>query len=169
MYADLTIQNRVFDADVSSRAKIVMFALIHHADKNSGIAFPKYEMIGAKVNLCRTSVSGALTELERCGLIKEVARAGRSIHYQLYLEGGLPMTVANSKKLAGKAAASDVQNADVSCVESEHQTSRIQTSDVQNPDIRCPESQHQMSRIPTSDVQNPDIRCPESRHQMFRI
>ena len=64
MYADLKTQEWVFSADLTAPAKLVLFALIYHANKDTGLTFPSQETIAAKTSLTRPTVCKALKALD---------------------------------------------------------------------------------------------------------
>ena len=83
MYADLRIQEWVFGSDVTAPAKLVLFALIYHANKDTGLAFPSQETIAAKTSQHKTTVGKMLKKLASKGLIERVKRNGRSVTYRI--------------------------------------------------------------------------------------
>ena len=106
MHSYVDISERIFNADISSNAKPVMFALVYHANKHTGIAFPKQELIAAEVSLKdRQTVGKALKELEEKGLIKCIEHHGRGKIYQLLWEDGSPITEDTVRERAAKRAA----------------------------------------------------------------
>lgn len=84
MYADLRMMEWVFGADVPALAKLVLFAMIYHANKKKKrLSYPTQETIGAKVGLTRKTVGKMLETLTAKGLIERVKSSGRSVHYRL--------------------------------------------------------------------------------------
>ncbi len=111
MYADLKTQEWVFGADLTAPAKLVLFALIYHANKDTGLAFPSQETIAAKTSLTRPTVCKALKALEAKGLIVRVKSAGRSVTYRLDC---IRMAPQRPKNLQTSFAA-DANELDSSC------------------------------------------------------
>ena len=83
MFADLRMQEWVFGSGVTAPAKLVLFALIYHANKETGLSFPSQETIAAKVSLTREAVGKILKTLVAKGLIERVKWSGRGVTYRL--------------------------------------------------------------------------------------
>ena len=137
MYADLKTQEWVFSADLTAPAKLVLFALIYHANKDTGLTFPSQETIAAKTSLTRPTVCKALKALDARGLIKRVKSAGRSVTYHLLCirDGSPPKSQIGA---IGDRKAQDVQT-------------RL-ASDVNELDSSSQRDYHQMSTSLTADV-----------------
>ena len=106
MFADLRMQEWVFGSGVTAPAKLVLFALIYHANKETGLSFPSQETIAAKVSLTRVAVGKILKMLVAKGLIERVKWSGRGVTYRLtYMTSSSPPKSAAT----GDSKAQDMQ------------------------------------------------------------
>jgi len=79
------------DAELSSNAKLVMFILIAHRDKYTGLCNPSFSRISIKASLSAKSVQRGVRELEESGFIKiekkKAFRTGYKLnHYFIDIE-----------------------------------------------------------------------------------
>ena len=147
MYADLRMQEWVFSADLTAPAKLVLFALIYHANKDTGLVFPSQETIAGKTSQHKTTVGRALKLLEEKGMIEYLGNSGRSDTYRVnYISGSSPPKAKNSGKNKAR---------NMSCGT---------TSDVAESDIRCCTEQYQVLHRATAGVAQSNIRCCRERH-----
>ena len=125
MYADLRTQEWVFGSDVTAPAKLVLFALIYHANKDTGLAFPSQETIAAKTSQHKTTVGRALKLLEEKGMIEYLGNSGRSDIYRVNCISVISPPKGkdcggNKKKDMSRSAISDVAQSDIRCCTERH-------------------------------------------------
>ena len=147
MYADLRTQEWVFGSDVTAPAKLVLFALIYHANKDTGLAFPSQETIAAKTSQHKTTVGRALKLLEEKGMIEYLGSSGRSDTYRVNCisESSPPKGKnlgGNRKKVMSRSAASEVAESDTRGCREQYQRLHRAIPDVAQSDIRCCRERH---------------------------
>ena len=76
MYADINMMKRVFSAEIPANAKLVLFALIYHANRKTGEAFPSWELLASETGLSRSSISRSLGRMVKAGLVTKRRRPG---------------------------------------------------------------------------------------------
>ena len=167
MYADIKTMEWVFDADVTAHAKLVLFALIYHTNKEKGLAFPSQETIGAEVSLSREAVGKILKALTARGLIERVKWSGRSVHYRLTYR---PDTSPPKSQIAdtgdGKAQemrtrnTSDVKGVHSRCEGSSQQMRRKFTADEKEVHTNKRIKQKQLTKAPTKEENRPPAIQP---------
>lgn len=102
MYADINMMKRVFSAEIPANAKLVLFALIYHANRETGEAFPSWELLARETGLCRASVGKSITQLVKAGcIVKRRRKAGGSTVYHID-SGRLPDRLAKSTRATSK-------------------------------------------------------------------
>ena len=165
------MQEWVFSADLTAPAKLVLFALIYHANKDTGLAFPSQETIAAKTSQHKTTVGRALKLLEEKGMIEYLGNSGRSDTYRVnYISGSSPPKAKNSSKNKtrnmSRSTASDVAESNSRyCIE-QHQVLHRAISDIAESDTNQSINQKQSTNPPTQErmfeefwAAYPD-RCP---------
>ena len=141
MYADLKTQEWVFNADLAAPAKLVLFALIYHANKDTGLAFPSQVTIAKKTSQHKTTVGRALKLLEAKGMIEYLGSSGRSDTYRVNcISGDSPPKSTNhcryEKKNMSLSAASDVAESDIRGCTEQHQRLHKATPEVAQSNTR---------------------------------
>ena len=126
MYADIEIQKWVFDADLTAPAKLVLFALIYHANWETKQAFPSQETIAEETSQHKTTVGRALKLLEEKGMIEFLINSGRSDTYRVnYISGNsLPKAKnrgGNKARNMSHRTASDVAQSNSRCCTEQYQ------------------------------------------------
>ena len=69
MYADIQMMNSVFAASIDASAKIVLFAIIYHANKETHEAFPSWRTLMDETSLSRSTVMRSIKQLVEAGFI----------------------------------------------------------------------------------------------------
>lgn len=104
MYADIKRMAEVFSANVDAKAKLVFFALIYHAHKVTGEAFPSWNTLMRETGFSRSTICRSIKELESAGFITKINRAYNTPIYRLkehppgdisegtYAQGGVSQT-----------------------------------------------------------------------------
>ena len=104
MYADIKRMAEVFSANVDAKAKLVFFALIYHAHKVTGEAFPSWNTLMRETGFSRSTICRSIKELESTGFITKINRAYNMPIYRLkehppgdisegtYAQGGVSQT-----------------------------------------------------------------------------
>ena len=77
MYADINMMKQVFSAKVPANAKLVLFALIYHANKESGEAFPSWNLLARETGIGRSTIARLISQLVKAGCIVKRRRPGR--------------------------------------------------------------------------------------------
>ena len=165
MYADLRIQEWVFNADLTTNAKLVLFALIYHADKNTGVTFPSEDTIAEKTSQHRTTVSKALKLLVKNEMIEYLGSSGRSKVFRVNcINGSSPPKsqdrARNKKKRMSRSAASDVAESDIRYSAERHQVLQRATSDIAQSDTNQSIEQKQSTKSPTKERNRPPAIQP---------
>ena len=83
MYADIQLMNRVFAADIDASAKIVLFAIIYHANKETHEAFPSWNTLMNETSLSRSTIVRAIKQLVDAGIISKHRRWNGGLIYRL--------------------------------------------------------------------------------------
>ena len=83
MYADIKLMNQIFAAEIDTSAKLILFAIIYHANKETYEAFPSWNTLMRETHLSRSSVSRAINELVKAGFITKHRRANGMLIYKL--------------------------------------------------------------------------------------
>ena len=154
MYADLRTQEWVFGSDVTAPAKLVLFALIYHANKDTGLAFPSQETIAAKTSLTRVAVGKMLKTLASKGLIERVKRNGRSVTYRI------AVTDCNKAQDMQTRLTSDDNVVDIRCKRRLHQMITTFTSDDNDVYTNQSINQRQSTNPPTKKENRPPAIPP---------
>ena len=147
MYADIEIQKWVFDADLTAPAKLVLFALIYHANWETKQAFPSQETIAGETSQHKTTVGRALKLLEEKGMIEFLINSGRSDTYRVNcISGNSPPKGknrgGNKKKNMSHRTASDVAESNSRCCTEQQQVLYRATAGVVQSNIRCCRERH---------------------------
>ena len=83
MYADIQMMNSVFAASIDASAKIVLFAIIYHANKDTHEAFPSWSTLMNETSLSRSSIARAIKQLVDAGIISTHRRWNGGLIYRL--------------------------------------------------------------------------------------
>ena len=83
MYADIQMMNSVFAASIDASAKIVLFAIIYHANKETHEAFPSWRTLMDETSLSRSTVMRSIKQLVEAGFISKRRRRNGGLIYRL--------------------------------------------------------------------------------------
>lgn len=78
------IPNAVIESRLSANAFRIYCILAYHVNRDSGQAWPSYDLLQSISGMCRPTVSRSLTELLDAGLVTKKRRFGRSTVYMIH-------------------------------------------------------------------------------------